>query len=83
VKCGQCGKVLQLVGGVLPSNGPPVLAYQSVPVGFRTGNGVDIKVHFCSTNCLWYAGIKYARSLNPGAATTKRTFKTLYPGAVE
>jgi hypothetical protein len=83
VKCGQCGKALPLAGGVLPANGPPLLVYRSEALAFRTGNGVDIKVHFCSLGCCFWGGVKYSRSLNPGAATTKRTFKALYPGAVE
>jgi len=74
MKCGQCQKTLQLGTD---------LQLLSEVVSFRTGNGVDIKVHFCSLGCTFWGGVKYSRSLNPGAATTKRTFKALYPGAVE
>jgi hypothetical protein len=69
MNCGQCTK--------------PLEAGHSVFVTFRTTNGVDIKVHFCGVQCCWWGGQKYARSTNPGAPTNKRTFKQLYPGAVE
>ena len=70
MKCGFCKK---------PMPSPPF----GVIVTFRTSNGVDIAVHFCNVQCCWWGGGKYARSTNPGAPTTKRTFKQLYPGAVE
>lgn len=72
-RCGNCEKPLEVIDGV------PV----SQSLAFRTGNGMDIRVHFCSLRCVWWGGQKYARSTNPGAATTKRTFKALYPQAVE
>lgn len=74
MNCGQCRKPLKVGDD---------LQLQSEAVSFRTGNGVDLKVHFCSLQCCWWGGVKYAQSINPGAATTKRTFRALYPGAVE
>lgn len=74
MKCGNCQKSLRVTSE---------LQVEGVAVTFRTSNGVDIAVHFCNVQCCWWGGQKYARSMNPGAATTKRTFKALYPGAVE
>jgi len=74
MNCGQCRKPLKVGED---------LKLQSEAVSFRTGNGVDITVHFCSLQCVWWGGVKYSKSINPGAPTTKRTFKSLYPGAVE
>jgi hypothetical protein len=74
MNCGQCQKPLRVGSD---------LHIESQSVSFRTANGLDIRVHFCSLQCVWWGGQKYARSANPGAPTTKRTFKALYPGAVE
>lgn len=74
MKCGQCKRELQLTSE---------LQLRSESVTFRTSRGTDVRVHFCSLLCLFWGGAKYTRSLNPGAATTARTFRQLYPGACE
>ncbi len=74
MKCGNCQKELAIGSELQP---------EGVSLGLRTGNGVDLTVYFCSVRCCWWGGQKYARSTNPGAPTTKRTFRALYPGAVK
>lgn len=71
MKCGNCTK--------------PVELGRSVIVTFQTSGpaGRQVRIHFCNVQCCWWGGQKYARSTNPGAPTTLRTFRALYPGAVE
>jgi hypothetical protein len=73
MKCGSCQKTLPIGTELQP---------KGVTVGFRTSKGVDITIYFCSVQCCWWGGQKYARSTNPGAPTNKRTFRQLYPGAI-
>lgn len=74
MKCGQCERRLQLVD----------LKLEGVSLSFRTSRGTHIKIHFCSLSCLFWGGVKYAKGQGGTTApTTERTFRALYPGAVE
>jgi hypothetical protein len=62
--CGNCG-----------------LTVRDIPqlVQFRTARGTELRLWFCNLHCVYWGGVKYAKS----APTTVKAFRKLFPGAVE